>query len=66
MGAGVLLTRRSFPYARPASRYGSGITNDPEAAGTLIVSDDEPLTKPGKITGIAGRKDFTVIALEKP
>ena len=65
MGAGVLHDEAIFPVRETGIPVWIRNTNDPEAAGTLIVSDDEPLTKPGKITGIAGRKDFTVIALEK-
>ena len=65
MGAGVLHDEAIFPVREAGIPVWIRNTNDPEAAGTLIVSDDEPLTQPGKITGIAGRKDFTVIALEK-
>ena len=42
-------------------------TNDPEHPGTVIVPRHHPEAKKGYlITGIAGRKDFTVIHIEKP
>jgi len=40
-------------------------TNRPEDPGTLIVKDAEPIAHRGTITGIAGKKDFTVIVIEK-
>mgnify|MGYP001613230569 FL=1 len=39
-------------------------TNKPEEKGTFILNDKTE-AKSGNITGIAGKKDFTVIALEK-
>src|SRR5690606_4926673 len=40
-------------------------TNSPMDEGTLILSDFESPKYPKTITGIAGKKDFTVIAIEK-
>lgn len=65
MGAGVLHDEAVFPVREAGIPVWIRNTNDPAASGTLIVSDAEPLTQTGAITGIAGRKDFTVIALEK-
>lgn len=70
MGATVLHDEAIFPVR------GTGVaddsipihilnTNQPEESGTRIVSEAGPPTHSNMITGIAGRKDFTVIALEK-
>ncbi|MDO5719095.1 MAG: ACT domain-containing protein, partial [Tissierellia bacterium] len=40
-------------------------TNDPDAEGTFIVHDDWEKIKHGTITGISGKKGFTVISVEK-
>jgi len=65
MGAGVLHEEAVFPVREAGIPVQIKNTNNPGAPGTLIVSDAEPVTRAGVVTGIAGRKDFTVIALEK-
>lgn len=65
MGANVLHEDSIFPVRQAGIPINIKNTNDPEAAGTLIVPNGVETAKPGTITGIAGRKDFTVIALEK-
>ena len=65
MGAKVLHDEAIFPVK------GSGIpvliknTNSPGDPGTIIMRDAEPVTHKGTITGIAGKKHFTVIVIEK-
>jgi len=65
MGATVLHDEAIFPVREAGIPVHIKNTNDPEAAGTRIArgGHDQPPT--GRITGIAGRKDFTIIALEK-
>ena len=65
MGANVLHEDSIFPVRQAGIPINIKNTNDPEAAGTLIVPNGVEIEKAGTITGIAGRKDFTVIALEK-
>lgn len=65
MGASVLHEESIFPVKKAGIPILIKNTNRPEDPGTFIVNDDEPLNKPGQITGIAGRKDFTIIAIEK-
>ena len=65
MGATVLHDEAIFPVREAGIPVHIRNTNDPDSPGTLIrrsESDDPPT---GQITGIAGRKDFTIIALEK-
>jgi aspartate kinase len=64
MGATVLHEDAIFPVFKANIPINIRNTNDPECPGTLIVpgmDDDETAT----ITGIAGRKGFTVISVEK-
>jgi len=65
MGASVLHEESIFPVREAGIPVRIKNTNAPEDPGTLIVRDLEPAPKTGAITGIAGRKDFTVIAIEK-
>lgn len=65
MGAGVLHEEAVFPVREAGIPVQIKNTNKPDDPGTLIVSDAEPVSRAGTITGIAGHKDFTVIALEK-
>jgi len=66
MGAKVLHDEASFPDRHANIPVNLRNTNDPAAPGTLIVPEEQLHEKPsGHITGIAGRKDFTVIAVEK-
>ncbi|QNN22029.1 aspartate kinase [Planctomycetales bacterium ZRK34] len=66
MGASVLHDEAIFPVRQAGIPVNIRNTNAPDDAGTMIVPNDrldEPPTT--AITGIAGRKDFTIIALEK-
>lgn len=67
MGANVLHEDAIFPVKEKNIPINIRNTNDPANPGTLIMEideaddcDDQPL-----ITGIAGRKDFTVVAIYK-
>ncbi|MCY6959117.1 aspartate kinase [Clostridium brassicae] len=64
MGATVLHEEAIFPAREGGIPINIKNTNAPRDRGTIIVKDngDKDL---GNITGIAGRKDFTVIAIEK-
>ncbi|MDS0525354.1 aspartate kinase [Clostridium sp. SHJSY1] len=64
MGASVLHEEAIFPVRHVGIPINIKNTNRPEDAGTYIVQDtDEKECK--TITGIAGKKDFTVISIEK-
>jgi len=65
MGATVLHEEAIFPVRQAGIPVNIRNTNAPDAPGTLIVRDAEPVTHTGAITGIAGRKNFTIIAIEK-
>lgn len=65
MGAGVLHEDSVFPVREAGIPINIKNTNQPSAPGTLIVDDTSHISKGGSITGIAGKKDFTVIAIEK-
>ncbi len=65
-GARVLHDEAVFPVREAGIPICIRNTNDYHGAGTMIVADDKaPARAPGSITGIAGRKHFTVMALEK-
>ena len=64
MGASVLHEDAVFPVLKVRTPINIKNTNEPGDKGTMIVSrvlDDDNKT----ITGIAGKKNFTVIAIEK-
>ena len=63
MGASVLHEDAIFPVREAGIPINIKNTNKPEDMGTFIVKDTQDDTK--TITGIAGKKDFTVISLEK-
>lgn len=65
MGASVLHEDAIYPCAKVGIPINIKNTNEPNESGTIIVQDAEPVTYTGGITGIAGKKDFTVIAMEK-
>ena len=66
-GAAVLHEDAVFPVREAGIPVRIRDTNDPEHPGTIIVPRHHPEAKKGYlITGIAGRKDFTVIQIEKP
>jgi aspartate kinase len=65
MGAPVLHEEAIFPVRRLGIPINIRNTNRPEDEGTLIVNDQWAERNEGSITGIAGKKDFTVISVEK-
>ena len=65
MGATVLHDEAIFPVREAGIPVHILNTNDPEAMGTRIHRGESGALPAGRITGIAGRKDFTIIALEK-
>ncbi len=65
MGASVLHDEAIFPVRQAAIPVNIRNTNQPDDPGTMIVPEATPIAHTGTITGIAGRKDFTVIAVEK-
>ena len=65
-GAAVLHPDAVFPVRDAGIPVNIRNTNDPGHPGTMIVSSGHPKAKISyEITGIAGRKDFTVIQIEK-
>ncbi|MEX0774714.1 MAG: aspartate kinase [Phycisphaeraceae bacterium] len=65
MGATVLHDEAIFPVRKAGIPVNIRNTNEPAHPGTMIVRDADPVTHLGSITGIAGRKEFSVIAIEK-
>ena len=65
MGANVLHEEAVFPVRQANIPINIRNTNDPEAPGTLIVPNGGNYRATGMITGIAGKKGFTVISIEK-
>ena len=65
MGAKVLHDEAIFPVREAGIPVCIKNTNKPRAPGTMIVQDADPITHKGNITGIAGKKGFTVIVIEK-
>ena len=64
MGATVLHENAIFPVFKANIPINIKNTNDPEDSGTLIVPNVDEEDS-GIITGIAGKKGFSVIAVEK-
>lgn len=65
MGAPVLHEDAIFPVKKENIPVNIKNTNKPGDPGTMIVYDTEVEDSVGEITGIAGKKDFTVISIEK-
>lgn len=65
MGAPVLHEEAIFPVKRLGIPINIKNTNLPRDKGTMIVDDSSPISLVDTITGIAGKKDFTVISVEK-
>ncbi|MAX26144.1 MAG: aspartate kinase [Phycisphaeraceae bacterium] len=65
MGASVMHEEAIFPVRKAGIPINIRNTNAPDDAGTMIISDSDTSGKLESITGIAGRKDFTVIYVEK-
>ncbi len=64
MGAGVLHEAAIFPVRSAGIPINIRNTNDPSANGTMIVADEKNAPE-HIITGIAGKKHFSVISIEK-
>ena len=64
MGASVLHENAIYPVRLAGIPINIRNTNEPQEAGTLIVADEEA-NSGSIITGIAGKKDFTVISIYK-
>lgn len=66
MGASVLHDEAIFPVRDAGIPINIRNTNNPDNEGTIIIGDDDENTLTNQvITGIAGKKDFTVIAIYK-
>jgi aspartate kinase len=65
MGASVLHEDAIFPVREVGIPINIKNTNKPQDEGTFIVKDTDGSMKPTTVTGIAGKKDFTVIAISK-
>lgn len=65
MGASVLHEEAIFPVRKNGIPINIKNTNIPEDIGTFIIKDFPNTNEHGTITGIAGKKDFTVISVEK-
>lgn len=65
MGANVFHEEAMFPVRDAGITTNIKNTNDPSNSGTFIVADGHPREDGSVIVGIAGRKDFTVITVEK-
>ena len=67
MGATVLHEDAIFPVRRARIPINIRNTNDPAAPGTMIVAsaEDDVSASDSIITGIAGKKGFSVITIEK-
>ena len=65
MGANVLHSESIFPVRSAGIPIRICNTFRPEEAGTYIVKTSKRSVMESAVTGIAGKKDFTVISLEK-
>lgn len=65
MGASVLHEDAIFPVREIGIPINIRNTNKPQDEGTFIVKDTDGSMKPTTVTGIAGKKDFTVISIAK-
>lgn len=65
MGASVLHDEAIFPVREAGIPVNIRNTNEPDHPGTMIIPTDDAPAPTGTITGIAGKKDFTIIFIEK-
>ena len=65
MGASVLHADSIFPVKAAGIPIHIKNTNAPGDVGTMIVTHADPAADKAVVTGIAGKKDFTVLTLEK-
>ena len=65
MGASVLHEEAIFPVKEKNIPINILNTNHPEEGGTIIVEEIKEKDSDQIITGIAGKKNFTVVAIYK-
>ncbi|MBQ3141007.1 MAG: aspartate kinase [Clostridia bacterium] len=65
MGAGVLHEDAVFPVRVGGIPINIRNTNDPSAPGTMIVPKTEEVDLDNVITGLAGKKGFCIVMIEK-
>ena len=65
MGASVLHEDAVFPVRKANIPINIRNTNRPDDAGTLISSELPRIPRKNKVTGIAGKKGFTAVLVEK-
>ncbi|MGI6160748.1 MAG: aspartate kinase [Christensenellales bacterium] len=65
MGATVLHEESIFPVKKAGIPINVKNTNFPDEKGTMIYSEIPKDVKLNSITGVAGRKGFTIVSLEK-
>ena len=65
MGASVLHEDAVFPVRRAGIPINIRNTNSPEDTGTLIVAELPDGVSPAPVTGVAGRKGFSAVLVEK-
>ncbi len=65
MGASVLHEDAVFPVRKASIPINIRNTNRPDDAGTLISSELPRIPRRNKVTGIAGKKGFTAVLIEK-
>lgn len=65
MGASVLHEEAIFPVKKIGIPINIKNTNSPQDPGTIIMNDIDLTSTKRSVTGIAGKKDFTVISIEK-
>lgn len=65
MGATVLHEDAIFPVRTAGIPINIRNTNDPDAGGTMIIAEDNDEISRYTITGIAGKKGFSAITIEK-
>ncbi len=65
MGATVLHEDAIFPVRFAGIPINIRITNNPQAHGTMIVSHSDKYDTGNVITGVAGKKGFSVLSIEK-
>lgn len=65
MGAEVMHADSVFPVSENGIPINVRNTFNPSAPGTMIVADAEDIPNKTIVTGISGKKDFTIIHIEK-
>ena len=65
MGASVLHEDAVFPVRKAGIPINIRNTNSPKDCGTFIMAALPKVTRPGPVTGIAGKKDFVSVQVEK-